>query len=178
MPISLSDLDVVRINPAVHDLQAFNCGDDDLNDFLQNDCQPYQEQYLSHTRLALHNGTVAGFVTLLADSIILKTPEKKRLFDFHRKLMYFPAMKIGRMGVALDRQRDGVGKALLRYSIGVAVRMNSDLSVGCRFVTVDAYPKSIGWYEKNGFVPNKEYAHPEKTHPSMRYDLLTSPPLA
>ncbi|SRR6266566_618042 len=175
MPITLADLQIVSTDPAVHNLQAFDCGDADLNDFLRNDCQTYQGHCLSHTRLALYNGALVGFVTLLADSIILKTPEKKHLFDFHQKLMYFPAMKIGRLGVAQNSQGGGVGKALLKYSIGVAVRMNTDLNVGCRFVTVDAYPKSINWYVQNGFKFNKHYADPTKTHPSMRYDLLKSP---
>ena len=177
MPISLFDLTIVSIDPSKHDLQTFDCDDSDLNDFVRNDCHGYQIQCVSHTRVAFFQGLIVGFVTLLADSIILKTNEKKHLFDFHRKLIYFPAMKIGRLGVARNRQKDGVGRSLLKYSIGVAVRMNADLNVGCRFVTVDAYPTSVEWYKKNGFVFNREYAHPEKTHPSMRYNLLKSPPI-
>lgn len=175
MPTELADLEIVRIISDVHDLKAFDCGDNDLNDFLRNDCLSYGEYCLSHRRIALHEGRVVGFITLLADSIILKTPEKKRLFAFYCKLMYFPAVKIGRLGIALDRQRDGMGRALLRYAIGVAVRMNQELNVGCRFITVDAYPKSIAWYEKNGFVRNRQYTRPDSTHPSMRYDLLGGP---
>ena len=175
MPITLADLEIVPINNAVHDIQAFDCDDADLNDFLRNDCHPYSQQWLSHTRVAVHDGRLVGFVTLLADSIILKTPEKKKLVPFYQKLMYFPAMKIGRLGVVRDLHRGGVGTSLLKYSIGVAFRMNTDLTVGCRFVTVDAYPRSISWYKEKGFVFNKAYTDPRKTHPSMRYDLLAGP---
>ncbi len=175
MPITLADLEITPVDPAVHNLQTFDCDDSDLNDFLRNDCQSYQGQCLSHTRVAIYKGALVGFVTLLADSIILQTSEKKHLFDFHKKVMYFPAMKIGRLGVAQRLHHGGVGRSLLKYSLGVAVRMNADLNVGCRFITVDAYPRSIDWYKKNGFVFNKEYKHPDKTNPSMRYDILASP---
>lgn len=177
MPITLADIQVLPIDPAVHNLVAFDCGDTDLNDFVRNDCQSYQEHCLSHTRVAVHDGVLVGFLTLLADSIILKTPEKKHLFDFHDKLMYFPAMKVGRLGVVQNLQKGGVGTALLKYAIGIAVRMNTELNVGCRFITVDAYPRSISWYEDRGFKFNKHYKDPSKTHPSMRYDILKSPPI-
>lgn len=175
MAVTLAELQIIPVDPAVHNLQGFDCGDADLNDFLRNDYQSYQEQCLSHTRVAMLKGALVGYITLSADSIILKTPEKKRLFSFHRKVMFFSALKIGRLGIAENVQRGGVGVSLLKYAIGIAVRMNTDLNVGCRFLTVDAYPKSISWYQKNGFVFNKHYADPTKTHPSMRYDLLASP---
>lgn len=55
-----------------------------------------------------------------------------------------------------------------------------DLSerVGCRLLTVDAYPTAIPFYEKLGFVRNqhKDYADKaEKNHPSMRYDIHKEP---
>lgn len=178
MPITLNDLEILPVDLKHPHVQAFDCDDADLNDFLRNDCQRYQVHCLSHTRVAFYQGIPVGFVTLLADSIILKTSEKRHLFDFHKQLMYFPAMKIGRLGVARNIQRGGVGTSLLKYSIGVAVRMNTELNVGCRFITVDAYPRSISWYTRNGFIFNKQYADATKTHPSMRYDLLKSPPIS
>jgi len=95
------------------------------------------------------------------------------MFDFHRSIYTFPALKIGRL-VGREAQQLGVGRSLLKYAVGVVVRMNREMNIGCRFVTVDAYPKSIPWYEKNGFIFNKYYADPAKTHPSMRYDILKS----
>ena len=172
MPLTLADLELVCFDPAIHNITGFDCGDADLNEFLAADCQRYREEFLSHTRIAIHNGVVVGYITLLADSIILKSSEKRHLFDFHQQVFTFPALKVGRLGVHRDRQGDGVGKSLLKYAIGVVVRLNQEMNVGCRFITVDAYPQSIGWYEHHGFLFNKQYAHPSKTHPSMRYDIL------
>ena len=57
------------------------------------------------------------------------------------------------------------------FGVRGSLRLQSDI-FGCRFITLDAYPKSIDWYKKNGFVFNKHYAAPEKTHPSMGFDIV------
>ena len=44
--------------------------------------------------------------------------------------------------------------------------------VGCRLLTLDAYPQSVEFYKKLGFVENKAKVYQEKTHPSMRFDLF------
>lgn len=177
MPLTLADMELLCLDLAIHNINDFDCADADLNDFLRTDSQRYSAEYLSHTRIAVHNGVVVGYITLLADSIILKSSEKRHLFDFHRQVFTFPALKIGRLGVHRARQRDGVGKSLLKYAIGVVVRLNQDMNVGCRFITVDAYPKSVSWYQRHGFLFNKEYTDLSKTHPSMRYDILKSTPI-
>jgi GNAT superfamily N-acetyltransferase len=173
MPITLDDLKIIPLTED-HDVSTFNCGDPDLNEFVQVDCHSYQSEYLSHTRLAFHEDRIVGYVTLLSDSIILKSKEKKKLFSFYGKIYFFPALKIARLGVQQENQKNGVGRALLEYSIGVAARLNHEMGVGCRFITVDAYPESVPWYEQRGFIHNKHLMNPNLTHPSMRFDLLKS----
>jgi GNAT superfamily N-acetyltransferase len=177
--VPLSDLSIRAFDPKAHDVSAFDCGDSDLNEFLQKDAQIYQSEHLSFTRLVFHpENELVAYITLLTDSIVLKTPEKKKLIDFHDSVMQWPALKIGRLAVATAQQKQsGIGTALLQYSVGLALRIGRESSVGCRFLTVDAYPASIGFYERHGFVVNKNYVDKEKpkTHPSMRYDILRSP---
>jgi len=175
MPITLDDLKLVPLTQE-HDVSAFDCGDHDLNEFVQVDCHSYQGQYLSHTRLALHGQQIVGYITLLSDCIILKTNEKRKLFSFHRKIYFFPSRNIARLGVGQQYQKSGVGKAMLKYAIGVAARLNHEMGIGCRFITVDAYPESVSWYEKRGFIHNKHLMNPNLSHPSMRFDLLKSTP--
>lgn len=178
--IPLSDLSVLPFDPKIHNTSTFDCGDSDLNEFLQKDADVYQREHLSFTRVVFLGETLVGYITLLTDSIVLKTPEKKKLVDFHDSVMQWPALKIGRLAVATPRQKQcGIGKALLQYAVGLAIRMGRESGVGCRFLTVDAYPISIGFYEHHGFVVNKNYVDKEKpkTHPSMRYDILRSTPL-
>lgn len=178
--ILLSDLSILPFDPKTHDVSAFDCGDADLNEFLQKDASVYQSEHLSFTRVVFHEKELVAYITLLTDSIVLKTPEKKKLVDFHDSVMQWPALKIGRLAVANARQKQcGIGKALLQYAVGLAIRIGRESGVGCRFLTVDAYPVSIGFYERHGFVVNKNYVDKEnpKTHPSMRYDILKSPPI-
>jgi hypothetical protein len=113
MPLTLADLELVRFDPVVHDTSQFDCADPDLNEFLTVDARRYQEHCLSHTRLAFSQGVLLGYITLLTDSIILKSSEKRRLFEFHQSVFTFPALKIGRLGVRRESQRLGVGRCLL-----------------------------------------------------------------
>ena len=200
MPISLSDLHIVPFDPEKHDVSAFDCGDDDLNDFIRTDAAKYQSDHLSHTRIVLLNGDLVGYITLLADCIILQTGEKKKALKeargYHQQIYTFPAVKIGRLGIQKEFQKAGIGKQLLIYTIGLVARLNQELRVACRFITLDAYPQSVSWYEKHNFTFNKHYRAADapkgriagvkafckalfrgnkKKHPSMRYDLLRSP---
>lgn len=197
MPISLSDLEIVSFDSAQHDVSAFDCDDDDLNDFLKNDAAKFQADHLSHTRVVFLKGELVAYITLLADCIILQTGEKKKTLRealaHHQSVYTFPAVKIGRVGVKKDLQRSGIGTQLLIYTIGLVVRMNRELNIACRFITLDAYPKSVSWYEKKHFKFNKHYGRAprrwaaistffrvlmgreKKVHPSMRYDILRSP---
>jgi GNAT superfamily N-acetyltransferase len=178
--VSLCDLSILPFDPKTQDVSSFDCSDADLNEFLQKDAHVYQTEYLSFTRVVFHEKELVAYITLLADSIVLKTPEKKKLVDFHDSVMQWPALKIGRLAVVTPRQKQsGIGKALLQYAVGSALRMGREFGVGCRFLTVDAYPDSVGFYEHVGFVVNKNYVDKEKpkTHPSMRYDILKSAPI-
>lgn len=197
MPVTLADLEIVYFDPKKHDVAGFDCDDLDLNDFLKNDAWKYQADHISHTRLAFLGKDLVGYVTLLADCVILQTREKKRALkeakEFHQTVLTFPAVKIGRLGVQREYQRSGVGTQLLKYVVGLVVRLNRDLNIGCRLITLDAYPKSVSWYEKKGFVFNEHYGRrrqrmasvykfflglagktPKRKHPSMRYDILRS----
>jgi GNAT superfamily N-acetyltransferase len=169
-----ADLQLVPFNPSAYPITDFDCDDADLNDFLRSDAGAYEEQHLGWTTVAVSGGRVCGYMTLSADSIILMTPEKKSWLTFHKEVKAFPAMKIGRLGAQKECQRTGIGTALLKHAIGTVARLNADLRVGCRFITVDAYPKSVSWYLEKGFSYNKHYKDLERTNKSMRYDILLS----
>jgi GNAT superfamily N-acetyltransferase len=197
MPVSLADLEIVPYDPSQHDVSTFDCDDDDLNDFLKNDAAKYQTEHLSQTRLVFRQGQLIAYITLLADCIILQSSEKKKTLkearSHHQSIYTFPAVKIGRIGVRKGLQRSGIGTQLLIYTIGLVVRMNRELNIACRFITLDAYPKSVSWYEQKHFKFNKHYGRAprgwaaisafcrtlvgreKKSHPSMRYDILRSP---
>lgn len=139
-------------------VESFDCGDDDLNDFILNAAPSYRKEMLAAIYVAEDaNGKVAAFFTLSSDKISLydfdgKTEFnrfRKRLFANAKRLKSYPAVKIGRLGVDLSARDCGLGSLMLNYIKGL---LTEELSpIGWRFITVDAYIEAIPFYQKNMF---------------------------
>lgn len=154
-------------------LAPFTAGDADLDDFLKSDAWRLQELNVVKTFLALHKTEgLVGYISLLADAVTLETKERKKLKLSHQDHPVVPALKVARLAVREDFRAKyrGGGEALMRF----AFDQGNDLAelVGCRLLTLDAYPQSIEFYKKLGFVENKAKVYEAKTHPSMRFDLF------
>lgn len=65
-----------------------------------------------------------------------------------KRLRSYPAIKIGRLGIAMKAQHQSVGTYLLEFIEDYFIVDNKS---GCRFVTVDAYVQAIPFYIKNGY---------------------------
>lgn len=107
------------------DTHLFDCGDEDLNDFILNEAKLYRKE-------------------LLAVSYVLERE------DVHLVHAYF-SMANDRISLAVDKTLKGhsIGTYLLNFIKSFFVVNNK---TGCRFLTVDAYAPAIPFYEKNGFV--------------------------
>ena len=95
-----------------HDLSDFDCGDDELNDFLKNDALQQQKEKLNVTKLVMYNGKIIGYTSLLTDALILKNirnpnirTDIKNELKITNKNKLLPAVKIGRL--AIDKQYIG-----------------------------------------------------------------------
>jgi len=75
-PIKWDDISVEPLN-GDHDFSDFYCVSEDLNDFIKNDARREQECMLSRTYLFLHEGSVVGFVSLSADSVLAPRLKKE-----------------------------------------------------------------------------------------------------
>lgn len=162
-PLSLQD------RPSI---DGFSCSDADLDDFVRSDAFRLQAGNIVQTYLAFYGGTVAGYVSLLSDAIVLATRERKRLALSVHDHPIVPALKIARLGISAEFRQShrGLGEALVGFAFATAADI-AEL-VGCRLLTVDAYPQSVGFYERLGFVFNRAKPYQEKLHPSMRFDLF------
>lgn len=137
----------------------FNCTDDDLNDFFHHDSVDAGRELMSVTYVAKGNDEeVVGFFSLSNDSIrkeelgnnrrrnlLRYLPHKKRL---HYKV--FPTVKVGRLAVAKNMKRMGIGTKILDF---LKISFTYQNKTGCRFIVVDAYnkPDALSFYESNGF---------------------------
>ncbi len=159
-----SSLSIIRVSKN-HIIKSFDCGDSDLNDFLLNDSIDQYKELLNVTYFiedAAIDKTVA-FFSLFNDKIGTSESKSKSFWNKHvgkniphvKRRSSYPAMKIGRLGIHKDYQNMGWGTKILDYLKILFVTNNR---TGCRFITVDAYNKSLKFYTNNGFdfLTNKD----------------------
>lgn len=158
----------------------FDCGDEDLNDFIVNDALTHKYSNVAQTSLVRYEGELVAFYSLAADSLALNAGERKRVLKEYGdcvKYPEYPALKICRLGVAVSFQRRGIGTVMLLDILGYALDWQE--WVGLRYLTVDAYKKSMQFYERHGFTLNahEQLDDPEKDTVSMRFEVSPEIPL-
>lgn len=130
------------------DRTAFMSGDADLDRFFRKFAG--QNQFRLHigtTYVAVADGEILGFVTVTATSLTidnLPAGQRKRLPRYP-----LPALRVARLAVAQAARGRGIGRSLLRMSLGLAREMA--VRVGCVGVVVDAKPDAVEFYERLGF---------------------------
>jgi len=124
-------------------LTDFDCGDDDLNEFFNTDAIKYQEQMLGQTYFFRHQASgkpVCAF-SLSPDGLHTTTfPNSRRKkvrenIPHEKPMKSYPAFLIGRLGVAVAFEKQGVGTQLLNFIKAFCFDNNP---CNCRFLVVDA----------------------------------------
>jgi GNAT superfamily N-acetyltransferase len=165
--IELSELEIKKITPE-DDLKVFNCGDEDLNEFIQDDAINQMSAKINVTYLCRYKGHIVAFFTLSADSIKINTDDLEGYKDKDIPYKEFPAIKIGRLAVCNPFQSKGIGTKLILLIVGQAFAISEH--IGVRYVSVDAYTGSIDFYKKRYFT---EFIHDgERRTVQMYLDIL------
>lgn len=132
------------------DRSSFRSGDPDVDRFFQLFAGQNQfRHHLGVTYVAADNGHVLGFATVAAAHVEIDgLPAGSR-----RKLPRYPlpVLRLARLGVDQSAQGQGLGVQLLRFVLGLALRMAG--TYGCVGVIVDAKPGAVGFYAQYGFIP-------------------------
>jgi len=157
-----------------HNINQFKCEAPSLNNFLKKDAIEHQRQRISFTTVYLHDGNIAGYVTLATDSITLELDSD--IDDLDTRFPQIPALKICRIARDLKYTGCGVGVHMLEDAIAFAHSLNRSeniLGVGCRFVMVDIRDTSLiyGFYIPNGFEHHTSSQDGKIHH--YRFDLGT-----
>jgi len=156
--MKLEDYKLIRLEHN-YAIKPFDCGDSDLNEFLLEDSCPQMGELFSVTYLIEEKeeeGKTVAFFTLVNDKIKVEESKSKSFWKnrLGKKIPHakerkeYPAVKLGRLGVHNEFKSKKIGTAILDY---IKVWFISKNKTGCRFITVDAYCKSLHFYEKNGF---------------------------
>jgi GNAT superfamily N-acetyltransferase len=133
----------------------FQCGDGDLDGFFKDDWYPHFNQLLAVTYCMYQGERVVAMVSLFNDKIDAnEMGSGKRLIPNRKRKRSYPAVKVGRFAVAKDFQRQGIGEDLMDFLKVFFIVRNK---TGCRFITLDAYPKAATFYERCGFKPMKPF---------------------
>jgi len=152
--MSLADFRIARLN-GEFDFSYFDCGDDDLNDFLISDAINYQNQLLAVTYLLLdHNNKALAFFSLSNDSLKDQDFEKwnslSRKIPNRKQRKDYPAVKIVRLGVDKSLKGQKIGSEIVFF---LKNWFTTENKTGCRFLLVDGYnkPEVINFYSNNDF---------------------------
>lgn len=141
-------------------IKSFDCGDDDLNDFILNEAHLYRNELIavSYVFEDKKSKEVIGYFSLANDRVSVTdfasnsafNRFRRQRFVHEKRLRTYPAVKICRLGVSRSMRGKAIGSFLLDF---IKSYFLVDNKTGCRFVTVDAYTEALPFYEKNHFLP-------------------------
>ena len=129
------------------------------------------------THCYYHDGVLAAYAAVCMDAIPLGKKERESDVRYPQ----VGAVKLAQLGVSVPFQHMGIGRLVLADVIGLARKAAKE--IGCRYVTLDAQPDLLGWYESQGFHRNHlrqtervldaltHGREPERIAVSMRFDL-------
>ncbi len=136
-----------------HDREAFDCGEEALNDFLRRHARKSHEVGGAKTFLAIDDGdnkTILGFYSLSPASVgYARTPEVVR-----RKLARHdvPVFRLARLAVDRRVQGQGLGGQLLLSAGRRCLRAAAE--VGGVALLIDAKNERVAeWYARHGAMP-------------------------
>jgi GNAT superfamily N-acetyltransferase len=143
----------IEIRPLARedDRSGFSCGQPDLDRFFEHYAGQNQfKLHLAVTYVAVVDARIVGFATVAASSIERASVPGARL---RKRLPAYPipVLRLARLGVDARVQGRGIGRALLRHVLALAVEQRDRL--GCIAVVTDAKPEAVRFYQTLGFVP-------------------------
>lgn len=143
----------IEIRPLARDddRSGFSCGQADLDRFFEHYAGQNQfKLHLAVTYVAVVDEHLVGFATVAASSIERSRVPSARL---RKRLPTYPlpVLRLARLGVDTRAQGLGIGKALLRHVLALAVEQREHF--GCVAVVTDAKPESVSFYQSLGFAP-------------------------
>lgn len=131
-----------------HQLGAFDCGVDSLNDYLKDRATSDQSAEKSRTYVICRGRRAIGFFSLAAASV--ESAEATARAARGQGAQPIPAILIGRLAVDIAEQGRGIGEALLIEALTKSVHAAD--TIGARVVLVHAIDDRVrGFYSRYGF---------------------------
>ena len=144
----------IRVVPleTVHEVNEFDCGNDDLNVFLRATAGQHQRKFISKSYVLIDDEaptTVMGFYTLAVRRMVSKDdlpPEMAK-----RLPREVPGFSLARLAVQDAIKGQGHGEYLLAHALDRAARVAGE--IGGYALFVDAKDQAAAaFYKKYGFI--------------------------
>ena len=155
--------------------EGFDCRREAQNSFLYEWAWADQRQRLTTTYVYRVAGGLAAYMAVCMDAVVLGTREKPAALRYKN----LAALKLAQLGVDHSLKGRGLGTLIIYDVVNLALELSQ--RVGCRYVTLDAQPDLVEWYQRLGFEINRviqkqriEAAgarNPDEIPVSMRFDL-------
>jgi GNAT superfamily N-acetyltransferase len=145
-----AELDIRPLRPE-DDRSAFSCGQPVLDRFFHHYAGQNQFRlHLAVTYVAAGGGRLLGFATVSVGNLERRTLPSARI---RRRLPGYPLpiLRLARLAVDRHAQGLGVGRALLRHVLSLALDQRD--SLGCIGIVTDAKPDAVAFCLRYGFEP-------------------------
>lgn len=159
-------------------LESFDCGDDEINEFLIEDAKNFQNEKITNTYLFKDGDKITSFFSISNDCLNDLGYENSIWNKLHRKIKLpnekrirqYPAVKITRLGIDKKYQGNGLANQLIDFIKGWTFIEHKPAS---RLLILDAYNqnKQIEMYQKNDFTFLLDSDKDHK-HRFMYFDLM------
>lgn len=137
-----------------HDREGFDCGSEPLNSFLKQTARQHADRGISRTFVLVEEDDssgrkrILGFFSLNLCQLKADTLPPEEAKRFPRRV---PGVRLGRLAVAKEFQRQGIGRTLLIGAMGKFMEIFS--TAGGIGLFVDAKDhEAKRYYEQFGFV--------------------------
>ncbi len=144
---------VTRIVPLEmgHEVKKFDCGNNDLNVFLQTTAAQHQRKFISKTYILVDDEVsteVMGFYTLAVRRMVSKEDLPPTLAK--RLPREIPGFSLARLAVRNELKGQGHGEYLLVHALHRAARVANEIGGYAMFVDAKD-EKAAAFYKRYGF---------------------------
>lgn len=145
----------IRVVPleTFHEVKEFDCGNNDLNVYLQATAGQHQKKFISKSYVLIDDDTpteVMGFYTLSVRRMVAKDDLPPELSK--RLPREVPGFSLARLAVRDDLKGQGHGEYLLYHAMDRAARVSGE--IGGYALFVDAKDdEAAAFYKRYGFTP-------------------------
>lgn len=141
------------LDARLHDRSRFRSGEPSLDAYLKQQAGQHQRDGTATTHVIVDDVApteILGYCSLAAAQLSLadlQPEDRKRLPRYP-----VPAVRVGRLAVAVDAQRRGIGRLLIGHAVNCALALRGQL--GVRVLLVDALnDEAAAFYRRHGFRP-------------------------